>query len=94
VAVRGVFETTGSETQFSEYGALRAAGLDVRQDGNPLLMHHKVIIIDESIVIFGSYNFSANAEEDNDENVLIVHDPVFAGAFVSEFAKVYAQAQP
>ena len=94
VEVRGVFENTGSQTRFSEYGRLREAGLDVRRDGNPFLMHHKVIIIDGRIVIFGSYNFSINADEDNDENVLIVDDDGFAAAFVSEFQKVYQQAEP
>ena len=33
--VRGVFETTGSNTQFSEFGRLRQAGLEVYQDGSP-----------------------------------------------------------
>jgi phosphatidylserine/phosphatidylglycerophosphate/cardiolipin synthase-like enzyme len=33
--VIGVFETTGSNTQFSEYGKMKAAGLEVYQDGNP-----------------------------------------------------------
>ena len=38
------------------------------QDGNPYVMHHKVIIIDGRTVIFGSFNFSNNADKDNDEN--------------------------
>lgn len=92
VSVAGVFETTGSETQFSEYGRLRQAGLDVLQDGNPYAMHHKVIIIDEREVIFGSYNFSANADRDNDENLLIVADPALAQAYEAEFQRVRALA--
>jgi phosphatidylserine/phosphatidylglycerophosphate/cardiolipin synthase-like enzyme len=94
VVVRGVFESTGSETRFSEFGRLQQAGLDVRQDGNPFLMHHKVIIIDERTVIFGSYNFSLNAEEDNDENLLIVDDPAFAAPFLTEFERIFTQAEP
>src|SRR5690349_7369689 len=46
VQLRGVFETTGSQTQFSEYGPMKQAGLDVMTDGNPYVMHHKVIVID------------------------------------------------
>ena len=88
VSVVGVFETTGSETQFSEYGKLRKAGLGVLQDGNPYVMHHKVIIIDGRTVIFGSYNFSNNADKDNDENLLIVDDPALAQAFEAEFQRV------
>jgi phosphatidylserine/phosphatidylglycerophosphate/cardiolipin synthase-like enzyme len=88
VSLAGVFETTGSETQFSEYGRMRKAKLDVLQDGNPYVMHHKVIIIDGRTVIFGSFNFSNNANTDNDENVLIIDDPALAQAFEAEFQRV------
>jgi phosphatidylserine/phosphatidylglycerophosphate/cardiolipin synthase-like enzyme len=88
VAVAGVFEKTGSETQYSEYGKLRSAGLDVLQDGSPYVMHHKVIIIDGRTVIFGSFNFSNNANRDNDENLLIVDDPTLAQAFEAEFQRM------
>ena len=88
VSVAGVFETTGSETQFSEYGKMRKAKLDVLQDGNPYVMHHKVIIIDGRTVIFGSFNFSNNADKDNDENLLIIDDPVLAQSFEAEFQRV------
>jgi len=48
-------------------------------------MHHKVIIIDNQIVITGSYNFSNNAEYENDENILIIHDPKIADLFYDEY---------
>ena len=93
VRVRGVFENTGSETQFSEYGAMKKAGLDVLQDGNPYLMHHKVFIIDDKTVIFGSFNFSQSANTENDENLIIVDDPSLAAQFTAEFGRVYATAK-
>lgn len=96
LTVRGVYETSGSETRFSYYGTMKDMGLNnmqVRQDGNPRILHHKVIIVDRSIVIFGSYNFSASAEDSNDENVLIVHDPEFASYFVEEFEAVWAEGE-
>jgi phosphatidylserine/phosphatidylglycerophosphate/cardiolipin synthase-like enzyme len=96
LTVRGVFETTGSETRFSYFGPLSDAGLanlQVRQDGNPRVMHHKVIIVDRETVVFGSFNFSGAANDDNDENVLVVHDPTFTGYFVEEFERVWGEAQ-
>ncbi|MCA9936925.1 MAG: hypothetical protein KC415_23480, partial [Anaerolineales bacterium] len=96
VVVQGVFETTGSETEFSYYPLMADAGLptlQVRQDGNPRIMHHKVIIIDRETVVFGSYNFTANANDSNDENVVIVHDPTFASYFVEEFQAVWDEAK-
>ena len=88
MSVAGVFEKTGSETQYSEYGKMRKAKLDVLQDGNPYVMHHKVIIIDGRTVIFGSFNFTKNADKDNDENLLIIDDPALAKAFEAEFQRV------
>jgi phosphatidylserine/phosphatidylglycerophosphate/cardiolipin synthase-like enzyme len=93
VKVRGVFETTGSETEFSEYLSMKKQGLDVWQDGNPYLMHHKVFIIDQRTVIVGSFNFSKNAAEENDENLLIIDDPVLAQQFLAEFGRVYQAAR-
>ena len=56
-------------------------------------MHHKVIIIDDRIVIFGSFNFSDNADTQNDENLLIVDSPDIARAFKAEFERVLALAK-
>jgi phosphatidylserine/phosphatidylglycerophosphate/cardiolipin synthase-like enzyme len=65
----------------------------VLQDGNPYLMHHKVFIVDETTVILGSFNFSQNAETENDENLLIIDDPALARTFLDEFERVYATAK-
>ncbi|MBI2939148.1 MAG: phospholipase [Chloroflexi bacterium] len=96
VHVAGVVEKTGSETQFSEFGRLRAAGVDVRQDGNPYAMHHKVIVIDGRVVLFGSFNFSSGAATDNDENLLVIRDGTegaeLAHQFLAEYDRVRAQA--
>jgi phosphatidylserine/phosphatidylglycerophosphate/cardiolipin synthase-like enzyme len=96
VVVQGVFELTGSETEFSYFLRMRDAGLsnmNVRQDGNPRALHHKVIVIDREITIFGSFNFSANANDRNDENVVMVHDPAFANYFLEEFTRVWDEAR-
>ena len=96
VAVRGVFETTGSESDFSYYGDFLDSGMDnvqVRQDGNGRIMHHKVIIIDRQTVIFGSFNFSNSANDSNDENIVVVHDPTFTSFFVEEFNAVWDEAK-
>ncbi|HLI51269.1 MAG TPA: phospholipase D-like domain-containing protein, partial [Thermomicrobiaceae bacterium] len=93
VDVQGVFETTGSNTVYSEYKKMQRAGLKVYTDGNPWNLHHKVIIIDERTVIFGSFNFSASAENDNNENMLVIDDPNLAKAFLTEYTRVLYVAQ-
>jgi len=93
VAVQGVFETRGSDTEYSEFGRMKEQGLDVWPDGNPYTLHHKVFIIDGQTVVLGSYNFSENADEANDENMLVIHSPEIAAEFGAEFERVYAQAR-
>jgi len=92
VEVEGVFENTGASTKYSECGKLLQAGLDVRLDGNPRTFHHKVIVIDNSIVILGSYNFSANADQSNDENLLIIYSPELAKEYEDEYQRMKSQA--
>ena len=94
VDVRGVFETFGSETIYSEFRPLYCAGADVRQDGNPGMLHHKVIIIDETVVVTGSLNFSNNAADRNDENVLMLADAGIARLYLEEFERRWAEARP
>jgi phosphatidylserine/phosphatidylglycerophosphate/cardiolipin synthase-like enzyme len=78
----------------TEYDLLKQAGLDVRRDGIEGLMHHKVIIIDDSIVITGSYNFTNSGETRNDENVIILFNIEAAAQYLDEFWRVYAMAKP
>ncbi len=95
VQVSGVFEAEQERSNVgTEFDHLRSAGLDVRLDGNPYNMHEKVIIIDGETVVTGSYNFSASAEDRNDENTLVIHNPEIAASFLAEFQRVFAVAQP
>jgi len=91
VDVAGVFEKVGSETEYAELRTLHCAGVPVRQDGNPSFLHHKVIVVDDRYVITGSLNFSTNAEESNDENVIIVDNPDIAKLYIEEFERVWNQ---
>ncbi|MEL7236554.1 MAG: phospholipase D-like domain-containing protein, partial [Chloroflexota bacterium] len=51
ITVEGIFEVRGSETRFSEMPPMFCAGFDVRQDGNPYALHHKVFIVDDTTVL-------------------------------------------
>ncbi len=93
LTVQGVMEGRNAGGMGSDFDALHKAGVDVLKDGNPYVMHHKVIIVDEAIVITGSYNFTANAAESNDENLLIIHNPAIAAVYMQEFERVYQLAE-
>jgi phosphatidylserine/phosphatidylglycerophosphate/cardiolipin synthase-like enzyme len=92
VQVQGIFESVGSETKNSALSPLFCAGLPVRQDGNPYRMHHKVFIIDDQTVITGSFNFSSDARDSNDENLIMLTDPDLAAQYSAEFQRRWAEA--
>jgi phosphatidylserine/phosphatidylglycerophosphate/cardiolipin synthase-like enzyme len=55
-------------------------------------MHHKTLIIDDSRVATGSYNYSTNAEFDTFENVLFYEDyryPNLVQSYVDNFNSIW-----
>jgi phosphatidylserine/phosphatidylglycerophosphate/cardiolipin synthase-like enzyme len=88
-----VFEKQNASGSGAEFAKLTSGGVDVLEDGNCYILHHKVIVIDERTVITGSYNFTSSAEQDNDENLVIVDDPALARAYLDEFEREYGQAR-
>lgn len=75
-------------------GPLSEAGLQVYVDGYPdTLMHEKVIILDNSVVIAGSYNFTRSADKRNDEQVLVIQSPEIADLFLAEFDKILEESK-
>jgi phosphatidylserine/phosphatidylglycerophosphate/cardiolipin synthase-like enzyme len=94
VRVEGVVEASQADMLGSDYLRLLEAGLDVRRDSNPKSMHHKVILIDDSIIVTGSYNFTKSAKERNDENLLILYDTGLMAQYRQEFERIYALATP
>lgn len=91
VEVMIVFEK-GQISKYSEYQMLKDAGVEVRNDTNPKLMHNKIMIIDNVIVVTGSYNWSRNAEEYNNENILIIRSTHVAAIYEEEFEKIWNES--
>ncbi len=89
VVVRGVLEARNAAAESSVYDLFQKAGLDVRLDGNPRVMHHKVFVIDSRVTITGSFNFTRSAAQENDENLVIIENADLARAYREEFERVY-----
>jgi len=64
-------------------------------------LHHKVLLIDAenpdsndvAQVVTGSYNFSNNAEFNNDENLIIIHSNEIADKYLADFKGAFARAK-
>ncbi|MBI1953977.1 MAG: DUF1669 domain-containing protein [Proteobacteria bacterium] len=50
-------------------------GIPIRYDSLQGIAHNKIILIDEKIIITGSYNFTRKAYTKNAENVLVLFNP-------------------
>ncbi|MBL8079021.1 MAG: hypothetical protein JNM55_13740 [Anaerolineales bacterium] len=92
VDLKGIYETFGSNSAGSELRTFWCAGLPVRQDGNSSFLHHKIIIIDNTIVATGSLNYSSSADDENEENIVIVDNSEIAAQYLQEFDRLWSQA--
>jgi phosphatidylserine/phosphatidylglycerophosphate/cardiolipin synthase-like enzyme len=54
-------------------------------------LHHKFALIDRRIIITGSHNWSPNANERNDETLLIIENATLAEHFASEILRLQQQ---
>lgn len=55
------------------------------------LMHNKYAVMDGSLLVNGSFNWSATAEELNTENTIFTMLPVYVGPYKAEFDKLFLQ---
>ncbi|NJL91699.1 MAG: competence protein ComE, partial [Coleofasciculaceae cyanobacterium SM2_1_6] len=56
------------------------------------VLHHKFGLVDDQVVITGSHNWSAAANQTNDETLLVIKNPVVAAHFRREFDRLYTDA--
>ncbi|RPI01595.1 MAG: T9SS C-terminal target domain-containing protein, partial [Ignavibacteriae bacterium] len=82
-------------------GMLQSGGVDALTAGHSIvtgLFHHKYAVVDpftdgsDPLVITGSHNWSSAAEQENDENTLIIHSGEIARQYVQEFSKRYKES--
>ncbi len=52
-------------------------------------LHHKFAIIDDNIIVTGSHNWSASANYQNDETLLVIKNPVITAHYQQEFDRLY-----
>ncbi|KAF9938278.1 hypothetical protein BGZ67_000306 [Mortierella alpina] len=90
VQVRIISDDDKSEDLGSDVKRLaRDHNIPTRVDGSEAHMHHKFVIIDDSLVINGSYNWTKGARFDNREDLTLTNSAKAVQAFKSEFAKLW-----
>jgi phosphatidylserine/phosphatidylglycerophosphate/cardiolipin synthase-like enzyme len=91
VDTQGVIEDRGASE--GAMVPLFCAKVPVELDGHKYTMHHKVIILDESTVITGSFNFTKSADQENDDNILVIHNADLAKLYLQEFERIWGQGK-
>lgn len=84
IETKGLFDTT-QISEWSQYEKLKQYSKAKKR------IHHKTFIIDSQTVITGSYNPTGNGNNNNDENILIIHDPKIAAKYLQEFEELNTQ---
>ncbi|KAG0296745.1 hypothetical protein BGZ96_008605 [Linnemannia gamsii] len=63
--------------------------IPTRVDGSPSHMHHKFAIIDDALVMTGSYNWTKGARYQNREDLCLTNSAKAVHAFKEEFEKLW-----
>jgi phosphatidylserine/phosphatidylglycerophosphate/cardiolipin synthase-like enzyme len=77
IPVRGVLDRGQGVQKWAATEPLKAAGAQLFENipGNGVRkVHHKLMVIDERVIIVGSFNYTAPAATLNDENIIVLGD--------------------
>lgn len=85
VLVQILLDKSNLKDRWSKMSALLEADIDVTIDNLPGIAHNKIMIIDKSRVITGSFNFTRSADSKNAENVLIIDDKTVAKQYLQNW---------
>jgi len=89
VKVRVLLDKSNIGAKYSKMRDLRKAGIEVLIDEVSGIAHNKIIIIDGSAVITGSFNFTTSADIRNTENVIIVQNKPLAQKYLQNWHARY-----
>jgi len=94
VDVRVILDGSNLTDKYSNLPDLIAAGVPTWIDSRFKIAHDKVMIIDNVIVITGSFNDSWGAETQNAENLLRITDPNLAAIYSSRWSQLQGLSSP
>ncbi len=72
VKVEILLDRSNEAERYSDIKILLDQGLEPHIDAEHAIAHNKIMIIDQKVVVTGSYNFTNQAEGENAENLLII----------------------
>ncbi len=94
VKVRAFLDGESALERYSKAKFLEKNGVIVKLEKGEGLMHNKFCIIDDALVITGSYNWTTSADLRNDENVMLVSSKEEVKAYRVQFEKYWRGDYP
>jgi cardiolipin hydrolase len=91
IHVRLITDNDKAYDQGSDIFKLIDQGIDVRMDSTENHMHHKFAVIDKSILVNGSFNWTRSATDYNQENILVTNEPKLVAAYLAEFDGLWSE---
>lgn len=91
VSVRVITDNDKAEDNGSDVDALAAQGIMVRMDNSSNHMHHKFALVDQQILVNGSFNWTRSASDYNHENILVTDDARLVSAYLREFENLWQE---
>ncbi len=92
VMVKILFDRSQLTARHSQINKMKKAGVEALVDPVPGIAHNKIMIIDEKILLTGSYNFTNAAETRNAENLLIIKEQSTAKIYKNNWIRRYQRA--
>ncbi|MCM8526010.1 MAG: phospholipase D-like domain-containing protein [Lentisphaeraceae bacterium] len=91
VKVRIITDDDKQYDKGSDIFMLKSKKIPLVTDSTPDHMHHKFMTADDAIVICGSYNWTRSASTRNNEDIVVLENPVIVHAFNDEFERLWKQ---
>jgi phosphatidylserine/phosphatidylglycerophosphate/cardiolipin synthase-like enzyme len=95
VKVRIVLDKNNMGGVYSYEAFFKKGAIPVWRDAKDRNAHDKIMLIDGSIIITGSFNFTDQSEDSNAENLLIIRDkPKLFAAYEAQFERILQVSEP
>ena len=89
VKVRLYLDQDQVDYKYSQSRFLVQKGIKTRISSNKCIMHNKFAIIDNRLLLTGSYNWTFSANNRNDENLMVIDDLKIVTRYQNQFKKLW-----
>lgn len=93
IDIRIVLDQSQENQTYSKSRYLIKNGIEVRYCVCSGLMHNKFAVIDGKVLITGSFNWTATADQQNEENMLIMTDKELIKKYVERYEYLWQKSR-